>query len=516
MSDESNGKNKIPFDDKIDWWPMHQHDPSNSGYSTSEAPNSNNILWTFKQQEPLLYSSPIIDNSRLYVGFGDNIYCLNAEKGIELWNFATGDRICHSQAVVNGMLYIGSDDHNIYCLNAETGEKIWNYTTEDLVWVWCYIIVAEGKVFVGPLNGKMYCLDAITGKEIWTFKTGDGRWSSPAVAYGKVYFNSYSILYCLDANNGKMIWHFPVENSTGNTPTVFEGKVFFGTSRRDLARDFRAYCLDAGTGEEIWNFPLEFDMWSSPSIAYGNVYVIQDRFKIGNHGFPKFNPLFDNLNIFNNIYKRPIAKMYCLDLETGKELWNFSSLNDFGPYSIADGKIFSSTSWFGTSAGIICLNAYNGSQIWNFSTEYYAVSTPAICCGKVYVGAGDTISKNGTVYCFGDPPAPPKFEIGDFIADLGSISTEIGNVGNTTAEGVNCSLSIKGGILQYIHINTIEHFGDIDPSEMVSVFSDQFIFGLGKINIHITVNAVNAESASKQVQGFVLGPLIFIDRGQNQ
>jgi hypothetical protein len=33
------------IDNDIDWWTQHQHDPQNTGYSTSTTPNTNNVLW---------------------------------------------------------------------------------------------------------------------------------------------------------------------------------------------------------------------------------------------------------------------------------------------------------------------------------------------------------------------------------------------------------------------------------------------------------------------------------------
>ena len=72
-----------------DWWPMFHHDLQHSGYSTSDAPDTNNTIWSY----------------------------------------TTGDYVCSSPAVANGRVYVGSNDDKVYCLDVDTGGFIWNYTT---------------------------------------------------------------------------------------------------------------------------------------------------------------------------------------------------------------------------------------------------------------------------------------------------------------------------------------------------------------------------------------------------
>ena len=53
--------------DDIDWWPMFRHDIKNSGYSTSSAPDINNVLWSYKT-DSYVVSSPAVVDGRVYIG----------------------------------------------------------------------------------------------------------------------------------------------------------------------------------------------------------------------------------------------------------------------------------------------------------------------------------------------------------------------------------------------------------------------------------------------------------------
>ena len=74
----------------VDWWPTFRHDLTHTGYSTSTAPLTNQLLWNYTTGNSIDYSSP---------------------------------------AVINGVVYVGSDDHYVYALNAATGAYIWSYKT---------------------------------------------------------------------------------------------------------------------------------------------------------------------------------------------------------------------------------------------------------------------------------------------------------------------------------------------------------------------------------------------------
>jgi hypothetical protein len=131
----------------VDEWPMFQHDPSHSGYSTGPAPIGVTQLWNYTTGEGGGSSIVVIGGEVFGYSSDNNVYCFDAFSGAKIWNYTAnaalvyyppgppqiyGGGITSSPAVVDGKVYIGSGDNNVYCLNAFTGDKIWNYSTGPL------------------------------------------------------------------------------------------------------------------------------------------------------------------------------------------------------------------------------------------------------------------------------------------------------------------------------------------------------------------------------------------------
>ena len=56
--------------------------------------------------------------------------------------------------MANGVVYVGSDDNNLYALNASTGALLWKYITGN--YVSSSPAVANGMVFVESWDGYLY------------------------------------------------------------------------------------------------------------------------------------------------------------------------------------------------------------------------------------------------------------------------------------------------------------------------------------------------------------------------
>lgn len=91
---------------------------------------------------------------------------------------------------------------------------------------------------------------------------------------------------------------------------------------------------------------------------------------------------------------RKSGAVYCLDRETGKELWRFDNDGDmkqmFSSPCVAGGRVYIGEG-FHENAGCLlyCLDAATGKKLWEFETNSHTESTPCVAGGKVYFGAGD-------------------------------------------------------------------------------------------------------------------------------
>ena len=128
--------------------------------------------------------------------------------------------------------------------------------------------VAYGLVFFGSKDKNVYAVDAATGQRKWIFKTRKAVTTSPVVADGIVYVASDDKnLYAIDAKTGEKLWQFSTGNDISSTPAVGHGLVFFG------CKDKRIYAIDAKTGERRWAFESGYKDHTAPTIAEGKVLI---------------------------------------------------------------------------------------------------------------------------------------------------------------------------------------------------------------------------------------------------
>jgi len=368
------GKDRYPFiepngwnEPRVDWWPMYRHDQQHTGYSTSKAPVTNNVLWTYAlNRSP--DSSPIVVNEKVYVvSQSGTVCCLDAETGNPLWFYNLSGGCQSTPIVVDGKVYIGSNNKKIHCLNATSGSYIWSYTTGGSIW--SDPIVAYGKIFFASADYKIYCLDAFTGEYIWSYTTGYYIDTSPAVVDRRVFIGSWDKkMYCLDALTGDCIWSFSTGSYILSSPVVVNSRVYI------CSADLKIYCLDYASGNLIWSHMTGGVIFSTPAIVNGKIYL----------------GCFDK-------------NVSCMDAETGDYIWNYTATGIlYSSPSIADGKLYIRSG----DHKFYCLNATTGILIWNFSTNnenFTTGSSPAIANKKAYICSDD-----GILYCFQDKNQPPS------------------------------------------------------------------------------------------------------------
>lgn len=350
-----------------DDWPMFHHDLNLSGYSTGDAPDTANVLWTYQTDGavPGIMSSPAIVGDKVYIGANDNsVYCLDKSTGTKIWSYQTDGPVFSAPAVAGGKVYVGSTAGTLYCVDAATGAFNWSYASGGSIWggpavqngkvfansyggafaldantgawIWTsalggnsHVTVADGMVFIGTHTASptLAALDENTGAVIWTYNHPGGGFvncNGAAVAYGKVYFgvamSPIGEVICLDENTGASLWVFQCRNVTGagpdpkgpgwvtSTPAVHEGKVFVGSD------DQYVYCLNAYNGIKLWEYQTGACIWSAPAVADGKVYVGAN----------------DHI-------------LYCLKEIDGSLVWNYytgSSSRIDGSPAVSDGMAF--------------------------------------------------------------------------------------------------------------------------------------------------------------------------------
>jgi outer membrane protein assembly factor BamB len=273
------------------------------------------------------------DTSRRGFGQGEA-----PQAGTVVWKTAVGGNVQSSPVVYGGMVFVtsrGGDAPNVLgtlnALDAGTGAVRWTYR-DTYGSMDSPPACADGMVFVGDGAGTVIAFDA---------DPSDG------VDEG---------IQDIGGTERDIIWSYK-NASVWGSPVVAAGKVivpFKGSSS--------VFALDEFTGTPVWKFqlpdPSTANIYSSPAVEGGLV-------------------LFGSSN----------KRLYALDLETGREAWNFTARGGItGSPSVYGGTVFVGSD----DTRLYALNLENGTKKWERPTGDEVSSTPAYANGKVFFGSRDT------------------------------------------------------------------------------------------------------------------------------
>ena len=265
-------------------------------------------------------------------------------------------------------------------------QPLWVFEPKEKGAIYASPCVTPERLFVSVHHrqgfdqyGRVYALDPNTGEVIWQFDDDSNLkplFCSPTYAEGKIYFGEGyhtdrdSKLFCVDAATGKKVWEFATTSHTESTPGVADGKVVFG------AGDDGMYCLDANSGQKLWQYPADGSLHidSNPLIHEGRVYAGSGHSK-----------------------KSKNARVFCLDLNTGKEVWGEKvEYAAWGSPTAAGKQVF-----FATGNGtfsedrapvaglVLCRDAETGKPIWQRALPNSVVCRPTVDRYQVYIGCRD-------------------------------------------------------------------------------------------------------------------------------
>ncbi|MFA7390360.1 MAG: PQQ-binding-like beta-propeller repeat protein [Proteiniphilum sp.] len=219
------------------------------------------LVWDFATKGGV-YSSPVVDDSTVYIGSNDScLYALDKFHGGLKWKFRTEGQIKSRPLLLNGYVIFNSTDGLVYSISTRNAEIQWQFRTggEKELDLWDYYLsspaLSGDKLFVGSGDGNVYALDSNSGRLAWKFETGGIVHATPIIHNKKVYVGSFDgYFYALNSDNGELVWKFRTVGDTyfpkgeiQKGATIHHNAVIFGS------RDYNIYALDVESGRGLWN-----------------------------------------------------------------------------------------------------------------------------------------------------------------------------------------------------------------------------------------------------------------------
>jgi len=253
-------------------WPLYGHDRERTRYLPAKHldPPFGSSLWSF-QAGKLLEFQPIVVKGRIYFMDKDGLfYALNSGSGHVEWKRRIGTLNASSPAYWRGRLFaVNLEPQQAVAIRPHPhGSKVlWRHPlpgrSESSP------LIYGGRVIFGSESGDIFALDARTGKTDWTVHTGGAVKGALAYDRGTLFADNYAgEVWAVDAGNGKVKWTAHTQGGgflrgggAYSTPAVAWGRVYLG------GLDGRVYSYVEKTGELAWSHSTGAEVYSSPAVA---------------------------------------------------------------------------------------------------------------------------------------------------------------------------------------------------------------------------------------------------------
>jgi outer membrane protein assembly factor BamB len=361
LADEKEAKDKVALSAPAGQWPIFRGNAHSTGKSSSQLPNSPELLWKYEVEGGCFKVTAAIDEGVVYIGDADGeFYAIELATGRLIWKVETESGF-HAPAGVRGdKVYVGDYDGVFRCFAKKTGEELWRH--DVMAEINSSPNFYKDWVLFGAQNGDLTALDAEKGEFAWKYEIQDQIQCSPTIVENRCFLAGCDqIFHVLDLDKkGEKIGGVKIGAPSGNTPAVLGDYVYFGTMGGVV------YCVDWRKVEEKWTFslPNNADGYNGSPAVDKWIYIIGK----------------------NKI-------LSAIDPATGEEKWQFAgkSKSESSPVIVGD-RVYAPY----YDGRLYALDAATGEVRWQYETGSRLSASPAVADGKLVIA-----NEGGAVYCFG-------------------------------------------------------------------------------------------------------------------
>lgn len=373
-------------------WPMMGGRPDRNMVSSEKGlptewdwSTKKNIKWTADLGD-VTYGSPVISDGRVFIGTNNDepavrqkrgvLKCFSEKDGQLLWRVVheklpeageddTAIGVCSTPCAVEGRVYYVSNRAELMCLNAEDGKTVWSIDLRKTLGVspnqasassplvagdFVFVVTGQGAnnktgIVKNPAAPSFLAVERKTGRIAWQdgspgAKIITGQWGSPG--YGVVdgqpqvaFPGGDGWLYSFEPATGKLLWKFNCKAHEKVSPAG-EPETTFSLVAAPVFSGHRVLIAvgepEAGSGAGA--------LRCIDARKRGDVTQTAELWRIGGKDF---NDSLSMAVVHDGLVYAADSPgyLYCLELETGKRLWNHDHLaNIWGTPLVADGKIY--------------------------------------------------------------------------------------------------------------------------------------------------------------------------------
>ncbi len=175
-------------------------------------------VWAFQLSKRGINASVVVDGTKVYAAHGEEnideatmgrVVCIDGTgsgditKTHELWRFDKLEAGYTSPALGDGKLYVVDNSANLFAIDPSTGKELWKHNLGTVGKG--SPVLADGKLYATEVNGTFSIIQpgdtegkTLDAEKITVKGTRPAEiYGSPAIAYGRIYFETEEGLYCL-------------------------------------------------------------------------------------------------------------------------------------------------------------------------------------------------------------------------------------------------------------------------------------------------------------------------------